>query len=377
MTKVLIVSRKSVHKLDDGRSVRICQAYRDIYRGSQITILSLDDTHSGTYPLDDDMQEICIFNDGISRANAEEDSSYPGRHLRVLSEIERILKNDYFISILVGMMKHSDVVIFEELHMASLITDRRVEKSLQGKAAAYGAHNVECDLLIDTPGVTVAEKIILESVEKNIASKYEKIFVCSKSDGDYLGKHSKAEVVFVPNQTEKLPQATPTERQKNKKMLFGNTNFTVFFVGSNHGPNLEACDFIIKELCYTFPNINFVIIGSIGYTKLREHRHFDLKPKNCLLFGFLEEGVKNMVIQASDAMINPMLTGSGSNIKVLDAIKNNMFLITTEFGMRGYEEGAVGCVISGNTKEAFVETMRRQIPGGGKHDENIEEKGGR
>ena len=84
-----------------------------------------------------------------------------------------------------------------------------------------------------------------------------------------------------------------------------------------------------------------------------------------------------MVIQASDAMINPMFTGSGSNIKVLDAIKNNMFLITTEFGMRGYEEGAVGCVISGNTKEAFIKTMRRQIPGGGKHDENIEEKGGR
>ena len=358
MTKVLIVSRKSVHKLDDGRSVRTYQAYRDIYRGSQITILSLDDTHSGTYPLGDDIQEICIFDDTTTIDHSAQDSSYPSRDLYVLGEIERILKNDYFISILVGMVKHSDVVIFEELHMAALITDRRVEKSLQGKATAYGAHNVECDLLADMSVVTVAEKIILESVEKNIASKYEKIFVCSRSDGDYLRKYSKAEVVFIPNQTEKAPQATLAERQKNKKMLFGNTNFTVFFVGSSHGPNLDACDFIIKELCYIFPNVNFVIIGSVGYTKLREHRHFDLKPKNCLLLGFLEEGLKNMVIQASDAMINPIFTGSGSNIKVLDAIKNNMFLITTEFGMRGYEEEAVGCVISGNTKEAFVDALR-------------------
>ena len=367
MTKVLIISRKSIHKLDDGRSVRIYEAYKRICKGTQVTILSLDKERSGTYPLDDNIREICLFDEKSLRENKRE------APLRILDEIEDILENDHFIKILVEMAKNSDVVVFEELHMESLITDERVKESLRGKDYAYGAHNIERDLLQDPHGRSKVERVALESVERNIASKYKKIFVCSKSDGDYLAKHSKAEIVFVPNQTEKVPTVTPAEKQKNKKMFFGNTNFTVSFIGSSHGPNLDACDFIIKELCYIFPNINFVIIGSISYAKAYEYKHFDLRSKNCFLFGLLEEGLKNLVIQSSDAMINPMFEGSGSNIKVLDAIKNDVMLITTSFGLRGYEEEAIECTMSGNTKEAFIETMRRQVPGG-KHDENIEDR---
>ena len=55
----------------------------------------------------------------------------------------------------------------------------------------------------------------------------------------------------------------------------------------------------------------------------------------------VDENTKTAVMQQATLAVNPMSSGSGSNIKLADFIGNGLFTITTPFGARGYPEAVV------------------------------------
>ena len=101
-------------------------------------------------------------------------------------------------------------------------------------------------------------------------------------------------------------------------------------MGSWHGPNLEAAR-IAFQLSSIFQESTFFIVGSAGLA-FADHE----LPLNVILFGELEEDEKQMVMCASDVAINPMVSGSGSNLKMLDFLAYGLPVISTEFGARGF-----------------------------------------
>ena len=121
------------------------------------------------------------------------------------------------------------------------------------------------------------------------------------------------------------------ERMRNKCNA-GLQNETIgIFMGSWHGPNLEACEkiFEIAPLC---PNVKFVLLGSqCGYFGGRR------LPENVGLMGIVEESVKNKIFALADFALNPMLSGSGTNLKMFDYMAAGLPIITTEFGTRGID----------------------------------------
>jgi glycosyltransferase involved in cell wall biosynthesis len=54
------------------------------------------------------------------------------------------------------------------------------------------------------------------------------------------------------------------------------------------------------------------------------------------LLGVLSEAEKIVVLNASDIALNPVTSGSGSNLKLLEYIAYSIPVITTPFGLRGY-----------------------------------------
>ena len=59
-------------------------------------------------------------------------------------------------------------------------------------------------------------------------------------------------------------------------------------------------------------------------------------PENVKPLGVLDENEKTVVLNASDIGLNPVLAGSGSNLKLCEYIAYGIPVITTSHGNRGF-----------------------------------------
>lgn len=91
-----------------------------------------------------------------------------------------------------------------------------------------------------------------------------------------------------------------------------------------------------------------VAIQSIGYTKNKEFISFDfddasnqisrfIKSKNVYLLGQINDDEKREIFKSASIALNPMMSGSGTNIKVLGYLSSGIPTITTPYGARGLD----------------------------------------
>jgi glycosyltransferase involved in cell wall biosynthesis len=103
------------------------------------------------------------------------------------------------------------------------------------------------------------------------------------------------------------------------------------FVGSYHPPNLAAADFIVG-IASVLPETLYVIAG--GLTP-----HFagrDL-PANVLLTGRVSDAVLASLLASGDVALNPMTSGGGSNLKMIEYFAAGIPVVSTELGARGID----------------------------------------
>lgn len=106
---------------------------------------------------------------------------------------------------------------------------------------------------------------------------------------------------------------------------------SLVFIGSGHFPNVEAA----KRLCdiaSNIPNFEFHIVGTAGLALDKS-----LVPRNITIHGYLEDFELDTLLSSSMALINPMLSGSGTHLKVARAMAAGLPIISTLVGSRGIE----------------------------------------
>jgi len=135
----------------------------------------------------------------------------------------------------------------------------------------------------------------------------------------------------VPNGTDawRIAFTPPQEREALKARLgFAGTPVT-FFMGSGHWPNIEAVQRIF-EYSAQMPDVVFAVMGNVCYA-------FDpaFKPANVLFLGEVDDITRGLCLQAFDVALNPMLNGSGTNLKMLDYFACGMPVVTSPVGGRG------------------------------------------
>lgn len=102
------------------------------------------------------------------------------------------------------------------------------------------------------------------------------------------------------------------------------------FLGSGHPPNAEAARLIIETMAGPLPEVEFLLIGSVG-----GWFHGMALPGNVHCLGMVPSGVKNFLLGAADVALNPMLAGSGSSVKMMDYMAAGLPILSTEVGARG------------------------------------------
>jgi len=229
----------------------------------------------------------------------------------------------------------ADVVVFSHPWVFPAVCDFLKPDQL----VVYDSHNVEGFLraqLLDE-GNSVEQQLLRDVVlsEYQMGLRADLVLACSHEDREIFGRIYNwplrkirvvpngvmANLITVPGRDEKRRLKSKLQLPQNKK--------AAIFIGSNYAPNVEAACFISKQLAPVMPEIVFIIAGSVGGGMIAPF------TKNIRITGFIDEESKINWLRACDFAINPMFSGSGTNIKMFDFMAAGLPVITTAVGARG------------------------------------------
>jgi len=253
---------------------------------------------------------------------------------------------------------NADVVIFSHPWVYPLVKDL-LNKATQ--IVIYDSHNVEgylrYTLLNDNGlGTEIVRNVV--KTEYELCHFVDVVFACSFEDCVLFNKIYNVpftKLKIVPNGvfTEKVKPVSQKEKLLIKQNLGLEEKKAAIFIGSNYPPNVEASLFIINELTPAIPELVFIIAGGVGEVV---DKNIMNKLKNIKITGFLNEEEKISYLKASDIAINPMFSGSGTNIKMFDYMAAGLPILSTKIGSRGIETETNNAIQIG-TKDNIIEKL--------------------
>lgn len=256
----------------------------------------------------------------------------------------------------------ADVVVFSHPWIYPLVAKR----IRQSQLVVYDAHNVEAFLraqLLDV--ANEAENRLLREViaaEYRVGMRADLVLTCSSGDRERFGRIYEwpfAKMRVVPNgvMSSKIAVALAEDRLEAKRNLrLGTSSPAAMFIGSAYGPNIQAARFIIEELAPSVGEMEFLIVGGVGSALQGP------MPKNVRISGPIDEEEKKRWLKAADFGINPMFSGSGTNIKMFDLMAAGLPTVTTAIGARGIERGGrQPFILAGPDATSFAAALRRLI----------------
>ncbi len=237
----------------------------------------------------------------------------------------RYLNNDY------------DVYQIDSLLLYGLVRKRLIRQKI-----VYASHNVELDWydpMIRECWFSNAATAFLKNLEGELCRRATLITTISEQDRDRFSKIytiDKSKICHIPMgyepESHQSSSVTVEEIKGNHGIPLSSK--VVLFCGSDFYGNRDALLSITKDIAPHLENrVTVVLVGTIGqyYRKI-----YPLGHRNIIALGFVEN--IREIYSISDLAINPVLSGSGANVKLIDYLASNLEVVTTPFGMRGYDD---------------------------------------
>lgn len=204
----------------------------------------------------------------------------------------------------------------------------------------YEAHNVEADLKQAILGAGSEALAAVVDAEGACARSAARVFCCSADDAARLQAlyALDARPAVAPNGVDGhgYPQLDDDDRAAARRRLGLAVDAPLaLFVGSLHGPNLDAAQHV-AELAGACPGWQFCLLGSVcDGAALRRARRAGTLPGNLALVGRVGDAELRAWLAAADVGLNPVDSGSGTNLKLLEYAAAGLAALSTPFGGRG------------------------------------------
>jgi len=359
---LLLLNDFKASKPISGGEIRINKLYSNLSKYYKILFLCLTDSEclQKEY-ISDSFIELAIPK---SKEQKKEENKINSLHPVSVNDIITSLtisKNVPFVKIFKVASSFCDAIIYSHPYMYNVSFD----EELKNKKIIYEAHN--CEYLLKKEilkGHPLFQKLTdyVRKIESILCDNSDFVVVVSEEDKRNFQKIynvPKNKLKILPNGVEILTDKIYEESFVSIKSLFRNRPI-IIFVGSSHFPNIEAAKFIIDKLARQCKDCYFVIVGSVCEALFQ----YDI-PSNVLLFGKVEEEVKNVLLRIADIALNPMFSGSGSNLKLGEYFANKLPTITTPLGARGYQisnyKEAIICDFNLFTEKIYEILKRKEL----------------
>jgi glycosyltransferase involved in cell wall biosynthesis len=250
--------------------------------------------------------------------------------------------NPLFVRLYEALRPNARCVVVEHSYLAPLpasFGDRFVYSSQNNESA------LKEDLLRFHPARDELLRVV-RSAERLAVERAAAVITVSHADALGLARQKRTGGPFmvVPNGSEPQLADNSAEQSGAVEDVEISTR-SVVFLGSAHMPNVEAVNLINRKIAPACPDVTFHIIGSVCES-------IDANVSdNMRLWGVLPGKTKRAVMEACALALNPMTEGSGSNVKLADYLGTGLYVISTEFGQRGYAADARAHVRSATIEE--------------------------
>ena len=233
----------------------------------------------------------------------------------------------------------AEVVVFSHPWVYPLVADHVAHSQI----VVYDSHNVEgylrAQLLNEEnpPEASLLRQVVTD--EYALGCRADLIMACSQEDLERFNRiyeFDMGKMRVVPNGVMAFASYPPTPDERidaKKELQWKPESFVGIFIGSSYGPNQDAAEFIVNELATALPDVTFVIAGGVGGSLIVHN-----KP-NVVITGAVSEAQKLKLLRAGDIAVNPMFSGSGTNIKIFDFMAAGLPVVTTATGARGINQG--------------------------------------
>lgn len=248
-----------------------------------------------------------------------------------------------FINWIEQITDWADVIILEYPFWAKTVSKICQEKQVKLIITAHDA------IYKQVKEKSIIKKILLLEEISSLKTANQVVSV-SNEDEKLLSKYGVKSTV-IPNPVDfsknniNESSTIPLKIKENYPWLEENY---CLFVGSKHFPNLEA----VKQIKIINDNYSqkqesipckFVIVGSCC-----EPENHD----NFIALGKVEFELLKILYQQAKLIISPMLSGTGSSLKIIEAMSYGKVILGTKIAFRGYNVASeINCIVSDKITE--------------------------
>lgn len=250
--------------------------------------------------------------------------------------------------------KKFQLVVLE--NMSTLNAVKMIRTYQQEAKIIYDAHNVDSNLAKAALQKGEITKKRLDSIFKteiNLHKTVDAVFACSERDANELIEmnHGNLAVEVVPNgvaiPARRYNQAVETEAVPEYIMFCG----SLWFI-----PNAEGlawfCDEIWPSVLKVFPDLKLLVLGSGELPEKYNH----IKQTVSISFTGTVDDVKIWYNKAGISIV-PLLTGSGTRLKILEAMGLGVPVVSTSLGAEGINYTDGKDILIADSAEAFASKL--------------------
>ena len=351
--RLMVVNTFGVLPAMSGGQLRMLHLYRELARSADVLLVNLDRnaTEEQTRWLAPGLCEVRVPMSGEHRAYEQTLSErLDASSVDIAAALEPSLSPQWIDAIAQGG-ETADVVILSHPYGWPAL-----EASGVRLPTVYEAHNVEADLKAAVLPAEAPELDAVRRIEGECAQAAQAVVCCSEQDAARM-----AELYDLPQRPSIVANGVaahsyPALSTAARDALRGRLGLAAgqslaLFVGSRHGPNIEAA-LQLPALARACPDTVFCLIGSVCGAPALE-REAPL-PHNLWRVGRVSDAELRVWLAAADVGLNPVCSGSGTNLKLLEYAAAGLPILSTPFGGRGGLLQAGTCFATAEP-EAFAE----------------------
>ncbi|WP_230455251.1 glycosyltransferase [Halorubrum sp. BV1] len=237
------------------------------------------------------------------------------------------------------ILNDADVVVVREPWQLPYVLDHAKPDA----PVVYSSHNVETERFGDIDQPMCADRVAkrVDTLERRAVEETDAVICTGNRDADvYRDRYDPGgPMIVAPNGAyeddvrEHRPDSDGARRVRRKYDIADDATVSLF-MGSNYRPNVEAAEAVVdiaRNMTERDADFEFLILGDVG--SALDDRHL---PQNVTTTGYVEEDFESH-FDAADVALNPMVSGGGTNIKLIEYFARSLPVISTPFGVRGIE----------------------------------------
>jgi hypothetical protein len=296
MPNIFFISGKNLLNPAKGAEIRILELVKGLARENRVIVMNFDDGKRASNPKEQ-LRDL-----GVSLIN-----------IRVRHPAQKLWPGVYRACYRVLREEKVDGIIGS--HLWSVPSAMGLAK-MSGLPLFFDDHNVEHDLLRQQ-GRRVGAALV-KWLESTILRRATLTFAVSEVDKSLLAPWARA-IEVLPNGTALPPPNVEVRPKRPVVLFFGNLGYE---------PNREAVGIIAEQIAPSvalrIPDVEFRIVGRPA-PKMR--------VANITVVGFAER-IEDELDRAVLTIV-PLLHGSGTRIKILDALARHRPVVSTPKGAEG------------------------------------------